>query len=50
MLPSLSDKIKLEILSFMRFLEKNRMNLGTEGNISVRYNNGFYITPSAKNP
>tara|TARA_B100000989_G_scaffold298198_1_gene286517 strand:+ start:4642 stop:5283 length:642 start_codon:yes stop_codon:yes gene_type:complete len=42
-----TEKIKLEIIHSMRYLQKNQMNLGSEGNISVRFNNGFFITPSA---
>ena len=45
-----TEKIKLEIIHSMRYLQKNQMNLGSEGNISVRFNNGFFITPSAINP
>ena len=43
-------KIRSQIVDTMCLLKKKNMNLGTEGNISVKYENGFFITPSATNP
>ena len=38
------------IISGLKYLEKKGMNIGSEGNVSIRTKNGFFISPSAFKP
>ena len=42
--------LKNSLIENMKYLISKEMNLETEGNISIRYNNGFIISQSAINP
>jgi L-fuculose-phosphate aldolase len=39
-------KIKLEIIKYARMLNSKKLSALRSGNISTRYKNGFFITPS----
>ena len=41
-------KIKAEIIKYSRMLNSRKLSALRSGNISVRYNDGFLITPSGK--
>ena len=41
-------KITSEIIKYSKFLNSKKLSALRSGNISVRYKNGFYITPSGK--
>ena len=40
-------KIKSEIINFAQSIDKSGLNRGTSGNLSHRFKDGFFITPSA---
>ena len=40
-------KIKSEIINFAKLIDNSGLNRGTSGNLSHRFNDGFFITPSA---
>ena len=42
------SKIKAEIIKYSRKLNSTKLSALRSGNISVRYKNGFFITPSGK--
>ena len=46
----MSTKIKTKIVNSLKYLKNKNLNIGSEGNISIRYKNGFLISPSAVNP
>ena len=39
-----------KIIESLKKLVENKLNLGTEGNVSIRDEHGFYISPSAIHP
>ena len=41
-------KIKLDIIRYSKMLNSKKLSALRSGNISVRYKNGFFITPSGK--
>ena len=41
-------KIKTEIIKYSKMLNSKKLSALRSGNISVRYKNGFFITPSGK--
>jgi L-fuculose-phosphate aldolase len=41
-------KIKAEIIKYSKMLNSRKLSALRSGNISVRYNDGFLITPSGK--
>ena len=41
-------KITSEIIKYSKMLNSKKLSALRSGNISVRYKNGFYITPSGK--
>ena len=40
-------KIKSEIINFAKLIDNSGLNRGTSGNLSHRFKDGFFITPSA---
>ena len=42
------SKIKAEIIKYSKMLNSRKLSALRSGNISVRYKNGFFITPSGK--
>jgi len=44
----LMSKIKAEIIKYSKMLNSRMLSALRSGNISVRYKNGFFITPSGK--
>ena len=42
------SKIKTEIIKYSKMLNSRKLSALRSGNISVRYKNGFFITPSGK--
>ena len=44
----LMSKIKAEIIKYSKLLNSRKLSALRSGNISVRYNDGFLITPSGK--
>ena len=42
------SKIKAEIIKYSKMLNSRKLSALRSGNISVRYKNGFLITPSGK--
>ena len=41
-------KIKLDIIRYSKMLNSKKLSALRSGNISIRYKNGFFITPSGK--
>jgi L-fuculose-phosphate aldolase len=41
-------KIKLDIIRYAKMLNSKKLSALRSGNISIRYKNGFFITPSGK--
>ena len=41
-------KLKSEIIKFSKMLNSKKLSALRSGNISIRYKNGFLITPSGK--
>ena len=46
----MTNKIKIKIVNSLKYLKKKNLNIGSEGNISIRYKDGFLISPSAIDP
>ncbi len=46
----MSNSIKTKIVNSIQYLNKKNLNIGSEGNISIRYKDGFLISPSAMDP
>ncbi len=46
----MSKNIKTKIVESLNYLKKKNLNIGSEGNISIRYKNGFLISPTAIDP
>ena len=44
----LMSKIKAEIIKYSKMLNSTKLSALRSGNISVRYKDGFLITPSGK--
>ena len=42
------NKIKSEIITYSKMLNSKKLSALRSGNISIRYKNGFFITPSGK--
>jgi len=42
------NKIKLDIIRYAKMLNSKKLSVLRSGNISIRYKNGFFITPSGK--
>ena len=42
------NKIKSEIIMYSKMLNSKKLSALRSGNISIRYKNGFFITPSGK--
>ena len=42
------SKIKIEIIKYSKMLNSRKLSALRSGNISVRFKNGFFITPSGK--
>ena len=42
------SKIKAEIIKYSKMLNSRKLSALRSGNISVRYKDGFFITPSGK--
>jgi L-fuculose-phosphate aldolase len=42
------NKIKLNIIRYAKMLNSKKLSALRSGNISIRYKNGFFITPSGK--
>lgn len=43
-------KLKESIIFGLKFLKNKNLNIGSEGNISLKTKNGFIISPTAMNP
>ena len=46
----MTNRIKIKIVNSLKYLKKKNLNIGSEGNISIRYKDGFLISPSAIDP
>ena len=42
------NKIKSEIIMYSKMLNSKKLSALRSGNISIRYKDGFFITPSGK--
>ena len=42
------NKIKSDIIKYAKMLNSKKLSALRSGNISIRYKNGFFITPSGK--
>ena len=49
MVSSKTNKKKNDVIKFSKMLNDKKLSALRSGNISVRHNNGFFITPSGKN-
>ena len=48
MVSSKTNKKKNDVIKFSKMLNDKKLSALRSGNISVRHNNGFFITPSGK--
>ncbi|MDC3091066.1 class II aldolase/adducin family protein [Rickettsiales bacterium] len=44
------ETLKEKIIFGLKFLKEQKLNLASEGNISIRTKQGFFISPSAQSP